>query len=148
MQAEKIIGAVFSTIAIITLGIFITRTEFSFQLQAWLSFKYYIQFSPYVISIMLLYSGVYLIGKNPKSNFAMAIFGYTMLEITALDWMGIVPNNLGMYPTLMFLCCAIVALWISHANSFNLKKLSLKEILISVFAGALESLLLNYLQFN
>lgn len=148
MQAEKIIGAVFSAIAIITLGIFITRTEFSFQLQAWLSFKYYIQFSPYVISIMLLYSGVYLIGKNPKSNFAMAIFGYTMLEITALDWMGIVPNNLGMYPTLMFLCCAIVALWISHANSFNLKKLSLKEILISVFAGALESLLLNYLQFN
>lgn len=148
MQAEKIIGAVFSAIAIITLGIFITRTEFSFQLQVWLSFKYYIQFSPYVISIMLLYSGVYLIGKNPKSNFAMAIFGYTMLEITALDWMGIVPNNLGIYPTLMFLCCAIVALWISHANSFNLKKLSLKEILISVFAGALESLLLNYLQFN
>ncbi|MEO9475665.1 MAG: VOC family protein [Cyclobacteriaceae bacterium] len=35
MQAEKIIGAVFSAIAIITLGIFIARTEFSFQLQAW-----------------------------------------------------------------------------------------------------------------
>ncbi len=148
MQVRKIIGTVFSAVAIITLGFFITRTEFSFQLQAWLSFKYYMQFSPYIISIMLLYSGVYIIRENPKSNFAMAIFGYTILEITTLDWMGIVSNNLGTYPTLMFICCAIVALWISHTNSFNLKKLSLNEILISVFAGAMESLLLYYLQFN
>ncbi len=148
MQVRKIIGTVFSAVALITLGIFIARTEFSLQLQDWLSFKYYMQFSPYVISIMLFYGGVYLFRKNPKSNFAMAIFGYTILEITALDWMGIVSNNLGIYPTLMFICCAIVALWISHANSFNLKKLSLKEILMSVIVGALESLLLYYLQFN
>jgi hypothetical protein len=142
MQVGKVIGTVFITVAIITLGIFITQTEFSFQLQDWLSFKYYIQYSPYVISIMLLYGGWYIIRKHPKSNFAMAIFGYTMLEITALDWLGIVSNNLGTYPMLMFICCAITALWVSHANSFNLRKLSLKEILISVFIGALESLLL------
>ncbi len=148
MLVRKIIGTVFSAVALITLGIFIARTEFGFQLQAWLSFKYYLQFSPYVISVMLFYSGVYIIRKNLKSNFAMAIFGYTILEIIALDWMGIVTNNLGTYPTLMFIGCAVVALWVSHANSFHLKKLSLMEILISLFVGALESLLLYYLQFN
>ncbi|WP_422359995.1 hypothetical protein [Reichenbachiella sp.] len=97
MQVRKIIGMVLLAVALITLGIFITRTEFSFQLQAWLSFKYYMQFAPYFISVMLFYGGVYIMKENPKSNFALAIFGYTMLEITALDWIGIVPNSLGTY---------------------------------------------------
>ncbi len=148
MGVRKIIGIVFSAIALITLGIFITRTEFSFQLQAWLSFRYYMQFAPYFISIMLFYGGLYLIRENPKSNFALAVFGYTMLEITVLDGLGIVPNSLGAYPTLMFIGSGIAAFWISHANSFKSKKLSLKEILISVFAGALESLLLYYAQMS
>lgn len=148
MQVRKIIGTVFFVVALITLGIFIVRTEFSFQLQAWLSFKYYMQFAPYFISMMLIYGGAYLIKENPKSNFALAIFGYTMLEIMVLDWMGIIPNSLGTYPTLMFIGCALAAFWIAHANSFHFKKLSLKEILISLFAGALESLLLYYSQLN
>lgn len=148
MEVRKIIGIVFAAIALITIGIFITRTEFSFQLQAWLSFKYYMNFAPYFISIMLFYGGLYLIKEDPKSNFALAVFGYTMLEITVLDWIGIVPNSLGTYPTLMFIGSGLAAFWISHANSFKSKKLSLKEILISVFAGALESLLLYYAQMN
>lgn len=148
MVNRKLIGTVFIVVALITLGIFISRTEFSIQLQDWISFNYYIQFSAYFISIMLLYSGVYLFRLNPKSNFAMAIFGYTVFEVVALGWMGIISNNLGTYATIMFGCCAIVALWIAHANSFSSRKLSLKEILISISIGALESLLLYYLQLN
>jgi len=148
MEIRKIIGAVFTVVALITLGIFVTRTEFTTQLQVWLSFNYYIQFAPYVISMMLFYSGVYLLRGNQKSNFAMAIFGYTIFEITALDWMGVLSNNLSTFTAILFACCAIVALWVAHANPFTLRKLSLKEILISIFIGALESLLLYYLQFN
>jgi len=51
----------------------------------------------------------------------MAIFGYTIFELIALDWIEILPNNLGTITTIMFGCCAIVALWIAHANSFSLK---------------------------
>ena len=148
MEIRKIIGIVFLVVSLITFSIFITRTEFSIQLQAWISFKYYIQFAPYVISIMLFYSGVYLIRKDPKSNFAMAIFGYTIFELVILDWIGISSNNLGTITTIMFGCCAIAALWIAHANSFSLKRLSLAEVLISIFIGVLESLLLYYLQVN
>ena len=139
---RKIIGIVFLVASLITFSTFITRTEFSIQLQAWMSFKYYIQFVPYFISIMLFYSGLYLIRKNPKSNFAMAIFGYTIFELVALDWIGVLPNNLGTTATILFGCCAIVALWLAHANSFNLKRLSLPEILISILIGSLESLLI------
>ena len=103
------------------------------------------QFAPYVISIMLIYSGVYLVRKNPKSNFAMAIFGYTIFELIALDWIGILPNSLGNTTTILFGFCAIVAMWIAHANSFSLKKLSLLEVLVSIFIGALESTILYYL---
>ncbi|MEP0365825.1 MAG: hypothetical protein ABJN36_10090 [Cyclobacteriaceae bacterium] len=148
MEIRKIIATAFTVVALITLGMFITRTEFTIQLQVWMSFNYYIQFSPYVISIMLFYSGVHLFRRNQKSNFAMAIFGYTIFEITALDWMGILSNNLSTFTTILYVCCAIVAMWVAHANPFALRKLSLKEILISVFIGALESLLLYYLQFN
>lgn len=148
MAMRKIIGTVFAIVALITVGIFVAKTEFSIQLQDWMSFKYYIQFSPYFISIMLFYSGVYLFRNNQKSNFAMAIFGYTIFEIMALDWMGILSNNLSSHTTILFICCAIVALFVAHTNPFTLRKLSFKEILISVFIGALESLLLYYLQFK
>ncbi|MEP2023618.1 MAG: hypothetical protein ABJH98_04300 [Reichenbachiella sp.] len=146
MIIRKIIGSAFTVVALVTCLIFISRTEFSIQLQAWVSFKYYMQFAPYFISIMLFSCGVFLFQKNVKSNFAMAIFGYTILELNLLNWIGILPNNLGIYTTIMFGCCALAALWIAHANSFNLEKLSLKEILISIFIGALESLLLYNLQ--
>ena len=129
---RKIIGIAFLVVSLITFSIFITQTEFSIQLQAWTSFKHYMQFAPYFISIMLFYSGLYLIRKNPKSNFAMAIFGYTIFELVVLDQIGISSNNLGTITTIMFGGCAIAALWIAHANSFNLKRLSLTEILISV----------------
>lgn len=145
MKTRKIIGLVFLTVAVITVGIFITRTEFSIQLQAYLSYKYYMQFAPYVISIMLFYGGVYLFRKNPKANFALAIFGYTILEAVTLDWTGISSSNLGIYTTIMFVICAIAALWIAHSNSFQLRILSLKEVVVSVLVGALESLLLYYL---
>ena len=143
---RKITGIAFLVASLTTFSIFITRTEFSIQLQAWMSFNYYIQFAPYFISIMLIYSGLYLIKKNPKSNFTMAIFGYTIFELAALDWIGVLPNNLGTTATILFGCCAIAALWIAHANSFSLKRLSLPEILVSILIGSLESLLLYYLQ--
>lgn len=143
---RKITGIVFLVASLITFSIFITQTEFSIQLQAWMSFNYYIQFAPYIISIMLFYSGLYLIRKNPKSNFAVAIFGYTIFELVALDWMGVLPNNLGTIATILFGCCAIAALWVAHANSFRLKRLSLPEILVSILIGSLESLLMYCLQ--
>ena len=145
MEIRKFIGIAYFMVSLTTFCIFISRTEFSIQLLAWTSFEYYIQFAPYVISIMLFYCGLYLVRKHPKSNFAMAVFGYTILELMVLDWVSVLPNNLGTTATILFGCCAIVALWIAHANSFSLKRLSLSEILISIFVGGIESAVLFHL---
>lgn len=145
MELRKIIGIVFLVVSLITFSIFITHTEFSIQLHAWISYKYYKQFAPHVISVMLFYCGLYLIQGNPKSNFSMAIFGYTIFELLALDLIGISSNSFDTTITALFGCCAISSLWIAHANSFSLKRLSTREILISIFVGALESTALFYL---
>jgi len=60
VEKRKIIGAIFSIIALITIGIFVAQTDFSIQLQSYFSLKYCMQFVPLIISLLLLFSGVYL----------------------------------------------------------------------------------------
>jgi len=142
---RKLIGAVFSTIAVVAIGIFITETEFNIQLQSYLSLEYYMQFVPLIISFLLFYGGVSLFNNRPNANFALALFGYAALEEILFDWLGISSTYLSTVSIVLFFCCAIAALWISHTNSFNLKRLSYIEIVISIVFGAVESLILNIL---
>jgi len=57
MKKRKIIGAGFSIIALITIGIFIAQTNFSIQLQSYFSLEYSMQFVPLIISLLLLFGG-------------------------------------------------------------------------------------------
>jgi high-affinity Fe2+/Pb2+ permease len=66
MELRKSIGIAFMAVALITLGILISQTQFSIQLQDWVRIEYYLQFSPYFISIMLFYCGLYLFQKKKK----------------------------------------------------------------------------------
>ncbi|MDF1698684.1 MAG: hypothetical protein P1U56_22720 [Saprospiraceae bacterium] len=145
IKKRKIVGAGFSIIAFVTIGIFIAQTDFSIQLQSYFSLDYCMQFVPLVISLLLLYGGVSLFVKRPNTNFALAMFGYAALEEILFDWFGIISTYLSTYSIVILFCCAIAALWIAHSNSFNLKRLSTREIIISLLFGAVESLLLNFL---
>ncbi len=145
MKMRKIIGTGFSTIALVTIGIFIAQTDFSIQLQSYLSLEYWKQFIPLVISLLLLFGGISLFVNRPNTNFALALFGYAALEEILFSWVGITSTYLTTYSIVLFFCCAIAALWIAHSNSFNLKRLSYTELIISLVFGAVESLLLNFL---
>ena len=145
MGKRKIIGAGFSIIALATIGIFIAQTDFSIQLQSYFSLEYCMQFVPLVISLLLLFGGVSLFVNRPHTNFALVLFGYAALEEILFSWFGVTSTRLSTYSILLFFCCAIAALWIAHSNSFNLKRLSYKELIISVVFGAVESLLPNFL---
>lgn len=83
--------------------------------------------------------------NRPNANFALVLFGYAALEEILFDWLGITSTYLSIYSIVLFFCCAIAALWIAHSNSFNLKRLSYRELIISVVFGAVESLLPNFL---
>jgi len=138
---RKMIGAGFSTIAFATIGIFIAQTDFSIQLQSYLSVDYCMQFVPLVISLLLLFGGVSLFANRPNTNFALALFGYAAFEEIIFSWLGVTSTYLSTHSIVLFFCCAIAALWIAHSNSFNLKRLSYRELITSVVFGAVESLL-------
>lgn len=99
------------------------------------------QFVPLVISILLLSAGIHLYLNKPSTNFALVLFGYAALEEILFYWFGITSTYLSTYSIILFLGCAIIALWIAHTNAFNLKQLSNKELIFSIAFGAIESLL-------
>lgn len=145
MGKRKVFGAVFSIVALVTIGIFITQTNFSIQLQSYFSLEYCMQFVSLIISLLLLFGGVFLFINRPNANFALVLFGYAALEEILFSWFGVTSTYLSTYSIVLFFCCAIAALWIAHSNSFNLKPLSARELVISIVFGAVESLLPNFL---
>lgn len=145
MKKRKIIGAGFSIIALITIGIFIAQTNFSIQLQSYFSLEYSMQFVPLIISLLLLFGGVSLFINRSNANFALSLFGYAAIEEILFYWIGISSTYLSAYSIVLFFCCAIAALWIAHSNSFSLNRLSYREVVFSIVFGAVESLLLKNL---
>ncbi|MDG2449298.1 MAG: hypothetical protein P8M34_06655 [Saprospiraceae bacterium] len=103
------------------------------------------QFSPVIVSVMLLMGGVGLLSNHSKTNFALALFGHTALEEIIFDWLGIISHNLPLFAVALFFGCVVIALWLAYSNAFDLKRLSSKEVVLSLLIGAGESLLLNSL---
>lgn len=135
MKKRKIIGAGFSIIALVTIGLFVAQTDFSIQLQSYLSLEYCMQFAPLIIYSLLLFAGVYLFINQPDTNFALSLFGYAAVEEILFDWFGVTPSYLPTYSILLFFCCAIIALWIAHSNTFNFKRLSYRKLILSILFG-------------
>jgi len=88
---------------------------------------------------------MFLFVNRSNANFALALFGYAALEEIIFSWFGLTSTSLSTYSIVLFFGCAIAALWIAHSNPFNLKRLSCRELIISVVFGAVESLLPNFL---
>ncbi len=145
MNYRKITGAVFATTALIYSVIFALKLNFSIQLQSYFTLEYYMQFAPLIVSMILLFAGIYLYLKKSKTNFTLALFGHTVLEEVLFDWIGLTTCNLPNYVIPIFLLFAIAALWIAYSNTFNLKRLSYKEVIVSLLFGAIESFLPGYL---
>ena len=85
---RKIVGAVFSVVAVTSIALFISKVEFSIQLPSYFSLKYYVQLIPLSISVMLLFSGLFLITNRSATNVALSLFGFTALEEILFDWFG------------------------------------------------------------
>lgn len=145
MNYRKITGAVYAITALIYSVIFALKLDFSIQLQSYFTLEYYMQFVSLIVSMMLLFAGIYLYLKKLKTNFTLALFGHTVLEEVLFDWIEITTSNLPIYAIPIFLLFAIVALWFAYSNTFNLKRLSYKEVIVSLLFGAIESFLSGYL---
>lgn len=145
MPARKIIGIVFSLIAILFSTIFVLQSDlsldlkgyFDFSFKSYFSLAYLRQLTPLIVSLILLYGGVLLIVRPSKSNQVLALFGFTVLEEVMFHWLGIIPVDFPFYVVAIFLCCALLALWIAYSKKINSKHLSFKEGASSLIIGTL-----------
>ena len=153
MATRKIIGIVFSVIAILFSIIFLIQSDlninlkkyFDYSFKSYFSLSYFNQILPLILCFILLYGGVLLIIKPIKSNPVLALFGFTVLEEIVFSWFGLISINFPIYIVVIFFSIALLALWIAYSETINEKHLSLKEGVSSLITGTLINALSYYL---
>lgn len=153
MEARKIIGIIFSIIAVLFSTIFIIQSDlnidfkeyFDSSFKSYFSLEYLRQITPLIICLILLYGAILLIIKPSKSNSVLALFGFTVLEEIIFDWLNIITIDLPVVVVVVFFCCALLGLWIAYSKKINLKRLSFKEGVSSLILGTLINVFSYYL---
>lgn len=145
MVTRKIIAAVFIIIAIVLGVIFYMQLEFPIGLEAYFKKAFYGQFGPLAICIELLIAGFYLFVKHPKSNFTLALFGFTALLDPIFNTIGLFTSSVPAYGMVLFIICSLLALWLAFSNAFKMGRLSLIGVVISFILGLAVELFFNYL---
>lgn len=141
---QKPIAILFVLIAL-GLGIaFFLQVEFPTGITAYFKKDYYSQFGPLAICIELLFAGYYLFKKHPKTNFALALFGFTVLLDAIFNWIGLITTMLPVYTTIIFICCALVSFWLAFTDTFKLGRISFVSALVSFILGNAVELFFNY----
>ena len=152
MEARKIIGIIFSIIAVLFSTSFIIQSGisidfnnyFDFSFKSYFSLEYLRQITPLILCLILLYGGFLLIIKPSKSNPVLALFGFTVVEEIVFNWFGIITINYPVYSIAVFFCSALLALWIAYSNTINSKRLSFKEGVSSIILGTFINLFSYY----
>jgi len=145
MKTRKIIAIAFIIIAIVLGVIFFTKINFPIGLDAYFNKEFYVQFGPLAICIELLVAGFYLFVKHAKSNFTLALFGFTALLDSIFNTIGLFTSMVPTYAMVLFVICSLVALWIAFSNTFKLGRISLKGVIVSFILGTAVELFFNYL---
>lgn len=144
MNVRKIIALVFIALSLVLGIIFFLDIEFPIGLADYFKRDYYNQFGPLAISIELLIAGSYLFVKHSKTNFTLALFGFTALLDPIFNILGLFSSNLPLYGTIIFVCCALLSLWIAFSNAFNLGRISFIATLARFLLGNMIELFFNY----
>jgi len=144
MKTRKILASIFIILALILGVVFFLDIEFPIGLKAYFKKEYYNQFGPLAISIELLIAGIYLFIKDDKTNFALALFGFTVLLDSFFTLFGLFSSMIPIYAMVLFSCCAILALWLAFSDTFKLGRISFIGALISFILGNVIELFFNY----
>ncbi len=145
MKIRKIIATIFIIIAIVLGVIFYTKIDFPKGLEVYFKKEFYGQFGPLAISIELLFAGFYLFTKHPKSNFTLALFGFTALLDPIFNTIGLFTSSVPAYAMVLFVICALIALWLAFSNTFKLGRISFIGVIVSFILGVSVELFFNYL---
>jgi hypothetical protein len=97
------------------------------------------------ISVELLAASYYLFIGHKKTNFTLALFGFTALLDPIFNLIGLFNSIVPLYGTIILSICALLCLWLAFANTFKLKPLSNLTAILSVVLGVFVELFFNYL---
>ena len=144
MKTRKIIAALFLIIAAVFGVVFYLEIEFPTTVQAYFKKGFYGQFGRLAISVELWQAGIYLFKQHSKANFALALFGFTVLLDSIFNLAGFLSNMLPVYAMIIFVCCALLALWLAFTDTFGLGRISVVGALLSLALGTAVELVFNY----
>lgn len=145
MKKRKIISILLLIIGAALSVAFILKIEFPQGFEAYFKREYYNQFGPLAISIELIIASYHLFIGHKKTNFTLALFGFTALLDPLFNQIGLFNSIVPLYGTIILSICALLCLWLAFANTFKLKRLSRLAAILSVILGVFIELFFNYL---
>ncbi len=144
MNLQKSIAGIFIVIAL-GLGFDFYSNLFSVVgLEDYFKREYYNQLGPIALCVELFIAGLYLFRSHPGTNFTLALFAFTALLDPIFNAIGLFDSNVPIYGSMLFIFCAIPALWIAFTNTFNLGKISILLAVGSFLSGLAIELFFNY----
>jgi len=145
MNRHKIIASIFVIIALALGIVFSFEIRFPDQPGGYFASGYYNQFGPLALAIELFIAGIYLYMTHKKANFTLALFGFTAILDPIFNYTGILSSLVPTFATVIFLLCAIVALWLAFTDTFNLGKISATGAVVSFVLGTAFELFFYYI---
>lgn len=144
MKKRKLISVLLLIVGVALSIAFILKIDFPQGLEGYFKRAYYNQFGPLVLSVELLIAGYYLFIGHKKTNFTLALFGFTALLDPIFNQMGLFNSIVPLYGTVILSVCALVCLWLAFKNTFKLKPLSPFTAILSAILGVVVELFFNY----
>ena len=129
----------------LTLGaIMYLNIDFTNGLVSYFKIGFYRQFGGIAIAVELIIAGIHLLVSHKKTNFVMALFGFTAVLDPIFSFLGILSSNVPVYGTIIFLCFAVISFRIAFSNEFDTEKISRVSVVISLILGVIIELFFNY----
>ncbi|SFR55077.1 hypothetical protein SAMN04490243_2857 [Robiginitalea myxolifaciens] len=144
MKRRKSISILLLTIGLVLSVAFLLKIDFPQGFEAYFKREYYNQFGPLAISVELLVASYYLLIAHEKTNFALALFGFTALLDPIFNLVGLFDSIMPLYGTIVLSICGLFSIWLAFANPFELKRLSRILALFSLVLGIVVELFFNY----
>ena len=144
MKKRKIISLSLLLVGVVLSVAFLLRIEFPQGFDAYFKREYYNQFGPMAISVELVIAAYYFFIGHRKTNFALALFGFTALLDPLFDQIGLFDSIVPLYGTIILSICGLLCLWLALANLFELKRLSRLIAILSLVLGIFVELFFNY----
>lgn len=144
MKNRKTTSSILLLVALVLGVAFLFNIEFPQGYETYFTRAYYNQYGPLILAVELLFAAYYLRIGHQKTNFSLALFGFTAILDPIFDKVGLFDSIVPLYGTIVLSICAIVSLWLAFKNVFDLKRISAVAAILSFVLGVFIELFFNY----